>query len=65
MFSITFFDLFFSVILAFIVNLPDLYSILKNKKAWVPVNCPPFAIGDDIHYFTEISELHKKIFKKL
>ncbi len=64
MFSITIFDLFFSITLALIVNLPDLYSIFKNKRAWVPVNCPPFAIGDDVHYFTEISELHKKIFKK-
>jgi hypothetical protein len=64
MISITIFDIYFSILLALIVNFPDLYTILKNKKSWVPVNCPPFAIGDEVHYFTEISELHKKIFKK-
>lgn len=54
-------DLFVCFLFATIVTLPDLYSIYKNRKTWVPVNCPPFAIGDDHHYFTEISELHKKI----
>lgn len=28
----------------------------------MPVNCPPFAIGDDYYYYTQLNKLHQKIF---
>ncbi|MCD4795140.1 MAG: hypothetical protein K8R54_18050 [Bacteroidales bacterium] len=44
-------------IFAFVINLPDLYPILINLEAWVPVNSPPYSIGDDYFYFGILNKM--------
>lgn len=47
-------------ILSLITHLPDLYSLYKNKKQWIPINFPPYLLGDDYHYFSILNFIHRR-----
>jgi hypothetical protein len=47
-------------ILSIITALPDLYSLYKNKKLWIPINFPPYISGDDYHYFSILNFIHRR-----
>lgn len=50
---------------SFILNLPDIYPALKNVSAWVPVNSPPYALGDEYVYFSYLNAIYKSNFFSL
>lgn len=54
------FNFCFIILISFIISLPDLYSIYKNKKKWLPVNFPPYLNGDEYHYFSILNFLHRR-----
>ena len=47
-------------ILSLITHLPDLYSLYKNNKQWIPINFPPYVLGDDYHYFSILNFIHRR-----
>ena len=51
-------------IFALLIESPLIYARLKNKNSWVPVNSPPWMLGDDYYYYSILNELHKKFFNK-
>ena len=55
--------IFFSLFFALIIESPLIYSRIKNKKYWVPINSPPWMLGDDYYYFSVLNEYHKRILK--
>jgi hypothetical protein len=48
-------------ILSLITHLPDLYSLYKNNKQWIPINFPPYVLGDDYHYFSILNFIHRRL----
>lgn len=54
------FNFVFIILISFVINFPDLYSIYKNKKKWLPVNFPPYLNGDEYHYFSILNFLHRR-----
>ena len=55
----------FSAMMSVICSLPDIYALAKNPERWVPVNSPPWMIGDDYHYFSILNLLHRKMLNSL
>ena len=55
------FNFCFIILISFIISLPDLYSIYKNKKKWLPVNFPPYLNGDEYHYFSILNFVHRRL----
>jgi len=53
-----------ALLFALIINFSDLYAIIKDEKAWTPVNYPPYSIGDDYHYYSSMNALMQHIQKK-
>jgi len=47
-------------LVALITAFPDLYAIYKNEKRWVPINFPPYMLGDDYHYFSILNFIHRR-----
>lgn len=47
--------------MATIVVIPDLYAILVVRNRWLPVNAPPYSLGDDYHYFSLLNMFHRKL----
>lgn len=43
---------FFSLFFTFLINWVDFYCMITDNSRWVPVNTPPFGIGDEYHYFS-------------
>lgn len=50
------FALFFAILAA----LPDIYAFVRDGKRWVPVNAPPYTIGDDYHYYSLLNLVHRR-----
>lgn len=50
----------FSLAISLVSVSPELYAYYKNKEAWLPVNLPPYMIGDDYHYFTLLNFIHRR-----
>jgi hypothetical protein len=50
----------FALFVAILAALPDIYALVRDPKRWVPVNPPPYAIGDDYHYYSILNLIHRR-----
>lgn len=46
-----------ALVFAFVINIPDIYSALTSIETWVPVNSPPYSIGDDYFYYGMLNKI--------
>ena len=56
---------FFSLIVALITLTPEFYAMVKAPARWIPINSPPFMIGDDYHYFSMLNNVHRRFLNRL
>lgn len=49
--------------MAIVTLFPELYSFIKNRKYWIPINTDPYAINDDYHYYSLLNHYHRKILR--
>jgi hypothetical protein len=52
---------FFSLFMAILAALQDVYALVRDRKRWVPINPPPYALGDEYHYFSLLNLLHRRL----
>jgi len=50
----------FSLAVALITVIPEIYARLKSPSKWTPINSPPHMIGDDYHYFSLLNNIHRR-----
>lgn len=50
-----------SLLFAFLCSGPELYSLYKNRRCWIPSNVLPYALGDDYHYFSIQNIVHSEV----
>jgi hypothetical protein len=50
----------FISLISLVTTFPDLYSLFKNKKKWIPVNFPPYLNGDEYHFFSLLNFIHRR-----
>jgi hypothetical protein len=55
----------FNFAIALITVTPELYAMVKEPRRWIPINCPPFMIGDDYHYFSMLNNVHRRFLNRL
>jgi len=54
---------FLSLLVSGVTILPELHSLAKNHRYWLPLNTHPMTVGDDYHYFTILNRLTLKKLK--
>jgi len=54
----------FGLSLSIISLLPEISGLFRHKKQWVPINIPPYQIGDDYHYYSTLNILYSLVFYK-
>jgi len=50
----------FSLAVALITVMPEIYARMKSPARWTPINSPPHMIGDDYHYFSLLNNIHRR-----
>jgi hypothetical protein len=55
----------FSLLVALITLAPEIYAFAKSPDEWMPVNSPPYMIGDDYHYFSLLNNVHRRFLNLL
>lgn len=56
--------LIFVVLISLLIEYPLIYARICNKSRWLPINSPPWMLGDDYHYYSILNNFHK-IFLKI
>ena len=51
----------FALFIATLAALPDIYAFVRDCSRWVPVNAPPYVIGDDYHYYSLLNLIHRRL----
>lgn len=51
----------FSLAVALITVMPEIYARFKSPVRWTPINAPPHMIGDDYHYFSMLNNIHRRL----
>ena len=50
-----------SLIFSIIIESPLIYARIKDKNSWVPINSPPWMLGDDYYFYSILNEFHKRV----
>lgn len=50
----------FSLAVALITVMPEIYARFKSPARWTPISSPPHMIGDDYHYFSLLNNIHRR-----
>lgn len=51
----------FALGIAILAALPDIYALVRDGKRWVPVNPPPYGVGDEYHYYSLLNLIHRRV----
>lgn len=51
--------------ISLLIEYPLLYARIRNKPRWLPINAPPWMLGDDYHYYSILNNFHKILLRVL
>lgn len=55
----------FCFVVALTTIAPEFYAMAKAPARWIPINSPPFSMGDDYHYFSLLNNVHRRLINRI